>query len=88
MAAIVDGIYYGCKTKYGEKCVKHGIKIINNFDKSKHLCENFSLNSTYVGNVCIGIPTGRYIALFSMSRVKQRPTKANFSRCCTHVIAA
>ena len=28
MAAIVDGIYYGCKTKYVEKCVKHGIKII------------------------------------------------------------
>ena len=28
MAAIVDEIYYGCKTKYMEKCVKHGIKII------------------------------------------------------------
>ena len=28
MAAIVDDIYYGCKTKYVEKCVKHGIKII------------------------------------------------------------
>ena len=28
MAAKVDEIYYGCKTKYMEKCVKHGIKII------------------------------------------------------------
>ena len=31
MAAIVDDIYYRCKTKYVEKCVKHGIKIIGNY---------------------------------------------------------
>ena len=30
MAAIVDEIYYGCKTNYVEKCVKQGIKIIRN----------------------------------------------------------
>ena len=35
MAAIVDEIYYGCKTNYVEKCVKQGIKIINIFSKQQ-----------------------------------------------------
>ena len=43
MAAIVDDIYYGCKTKYVEKCVKHGIKIIGLALHYKHNLIEFIL---------------------------------------------
>ena len=56
MAAIVDDIYYGCKTKYVKKCVKHGIKIIPN--TSIKVCNEYQYNigfMSYVMSFCHGM---------------------------------
>ena len=48
MAAIVDDIYYGCKTKYVERCVKHGIKIIYSTYYTKYFHALLLIAQTYL----------------------------------------